>query len=74
MAIEEQYLCLMDFNRELSDLDVLRERLVSLGLDCDAFSIERSATGTVMVKVRASYGVEWLRILSEIEEVTKSIN
>lgn len=73
MVIEDEYLCLIDFKQESFDLDILRERLVALGLDREAFSIEQTDTGTV-VKVQAAYGLEWLRALSELGDVTAVVH
>jgi hypothetical protein len=67
MVLDGEYLCLIDFDRELSDLEDWRERLVALGIDCQAISTEQTATGTTIIRIQAQHCLEWLRTLAEID-------
>ena len=74
MVFEGEYLCLFDFDRELSDLGVWRERLVALGVDCQAISAEQTANGTTVIKIQAPYGLEWLRTLAKMDVVSAAVH
>jgi hypothetical protein len=65
MVFEGDCICLIDFDRELSDLGVWRERLVALGFDCKAISAEQTVNGTTVIKIQAPHSLERLRLLAE---------
>jgi hypothetical protein len=74
MVLDGEYLCLIDFDRELSDLGDWRERLVALGIDCRAISTEQTATGRTIIKIRAQHYIEWLRALTEADDMVASLH
>lgn len=74
MILDGEYLCLIDFDKKYSDLGVVRESLLALGIDRQAFSAERTATGATVIKIHAQYWMEWLRTLAEIDDMTASVH
>jgi hypothetical protein len=74
MFFEGEHLCVIDFDSELPDLNVCRERLIALGIDGHSFSAEQTATGTTIVKIQAQHCLEWLRSIAAIDVAGASIH
>ena len=66
MAFEAEYLSLIDFDRELSDLGDWQDLLLALGFDAEGFSADFTATGTPILKIQSPHCLERLRTLAEI--------
>lgn len=72
LNLSTEYVCVVNFDRHLPDLDAWQSKLLEFGLHREAFTLAESPSGNTVVKFWEPDRPEALRILAKLDGMRMS--